>query len=63
MSPRVMASIILGFAFILATAVSVFTDAKRHEVFGATAVYCAVLVIFLGNILQQQQVPPHQLQA
>lgn len=28
---------------------SIFTKAKRQEVFAATAAYCAVLVVFLGN--------------
>ena len=28
---------------------SIFTGARRQEVFTATAAYCAVLVVFLGN--------------
>ena len=28
---------------------SLFTRARRHEVFASTAAYCAVLVVFLGN--------------
>jgi uncharacterized membrane protein len=51
-SARLMASITLMFALAFATAVSVFTSAKRQEVFGATAAYCAVLVVFIGNIQQ-----------
>jgi hypothetical protein len=29
---------------------SFFTRAKRHEVLAAAAGYCAVLVVFLGNV-------------
>ncbi|KAL8816851.1 MAG: hypothetical protein Q9191_008253 [Dirinaria sp. TL-2023a] len=40
---------IIAFTLAFSTAVSVFTRAKRQEVFAATAAYCAVLVVFLGN--------------
>jgi len=36
----------LGFSAVL----SLFTRAKRHEILGASAAYCAVLVVFIGNI-------------
>jgi len=36
----------LAFSAVL----SFFTRAKRHEVLGAAAGYCAVLVVFLGNV-------------
>jgi MFS superfamily sulfate permease-like transporter len=49
-----MASIVLFFSLVFATAVSVFTSARRQEVFAATAAYCAVLVVFIGNIQQRQ---------
>ncbi|KAE9375175.1 hypothetical protein N431DRAFT_436695 [Stipitochalara longipes BDJ] len=52
MSVRLMAAITLLFALLFASAVSVFTSANRQEVFGATAAYCAVLVVFIGNIQQ-----------
>ncbi|KAK7548921.1 hypothetical protein BKA81DRAFT_368412 [Phyllosticta paracitricarpa] len=42
--------VILAFTLIFSAALSVFTKAKRHEVFAATAAYCAVLVVFLGNL-------------
>lgn len=29
---------------------SLFTKAKRHEILASAAAYCAVLVVFLGNI-------------
>jgi hypothetical protein len=38
----------LAFSAIL----SLFTKAKRHEILGAAAAYCAVLVVFLGNVPQ-----------
>ena len=37
------------FTFIFSGSYSVFTKARRQEVFTATAAYCAVLVVFLGN--------------
>lgn len=36
----------LAFSAVLA----LFTRAKRHEILGAAAAYCAVLVVFLGNV-------------
>ena len=43
--------ILVIFAFTLAFAAccSLFTKAQKQEVFAATAAYCAVLIIFLGN--------------
>ena len=43
--------ILTVFLFTLAfsASCSIFTKAKRQEVFTATAAYCAVLVVFLGN--------------
>jgi hypothetical protein len=49
-----MAAITLLFAITFATALSLFTNAKRQEVFGATAAYCAVLVVFISNLQQKQ---------
>ena len=36
----------LAFSAVLAR----FTRARRHEILGAAAAYCAILVIFLGNV-------------
>lgn len=36
----------LAFSSIL----SLFTKARRHEILAAAAAYCAVLVVFLGNV-------------
>jgi thiol:disulfide interchange protein len=42
----------LLFVFTLAfsSTLSLFTKAKRHEILAAAAAYCAVLVVFLGNV-------------
>ncbi|KAL8729573.1 MAG: hypothetical protein Q9166_004653 [cf. Caloplaca sp. 2 TL-2023] len=42
--------LIMIFTLLFSAALSVFTKAKRHEMFAATAAYCAVLVVFLGNL-------------
>ncbi|KAL8807456.1 MAG: hypothetical protein Q9223_001242 [Gallowayella weberi] len=39
------------FTLVFSASCSVFTKARRQEVFTATAAYCAVLVVFLGNTL------------
>jgi hypothetical protein len=54
MSTKIMALVTLAFALAFATAVSLFTSARRQEVFAATAAYCAVLVVFIGNLQQKQ---------
>ncbi|KAL9133448.1 MAG: hypothetical protein Q9175_005373 [Cornicularia normoerica] len=37
------------FTLVFSASCSIFTSAKRQEIFTATAAYCAVLVVFLGN--------------
>lgn len=37
------------FTLVFSASCSIFTKAKRQEIFAATAAYCAVLVVFLGN--------------
>ena len=37
------------FTLLFSASTSIFTQAKRQEVFAATAAYAAVLVVFLGN--------------
>jgi hypothetical protein len=39
MSMRMMATVVLGFVFVFAAALSLFTDARRLDVFIATATY------------------------
>jgi MFS superfamily sulfate permease-like transporter len=58
MSTKMMALVTLIFAFAFATAVSLFTGARRQEVFASTAAYCAVLVVFIGNLQQKQWSAP-----
>ncbi|KAF1978006.1 hypothetical protein BU23DRAFT_654222 [Bimuria novae-zelandiae CBS 107.79] len=41
--------ILFLFTMIFACSMSFYSKAKRHEVLAATAAYCAVIVVFLGN--------------
>ena len=45
--------IIFAFTMIFAGCCAIFTKARRHEVFGAVAAYCAVLVVVLGNSMSK----------
>ena len=38
------------FTMLFSASYAIFTKARRQEVFGATAAYTAVLVVFLGNV-------------
>ena len=42
--------VLLVFTLAFSAVLSLFTRAKRHEILGAAAAYCAVLVVFLGNV-------------
>jgi hypothetical protein len=42
--------ILLVFTLAFAGILWLFTKAKRHEILAAAAGYCAVLVVFLGNV-------------
>jgi len=42
--------LLLIFTLVFSAVLSLFTQAKRHEIFGAAAAYCAVLVVFISNI-------------
>lgn len=48
-SGMILATIMLGFTFSFAMLCQVCTTAKRHEIFAATAAYCAVLVVFISQ--------------
>jgi len=48
----VMIGVLLVFTLVFSGVLSLFTRAKRHEVLAAAAGYCAVLVVFIGNIGQ-----------
>jgi hypothetical protein len=41
---------LLVFTLAFSAVLSLFTKARRHEILGAAAGYCAVLVVFLGNV-------------
>lgn len=42
---------LIVFTFAFSSTLSLFTRARRHEVLAAAAAYCAVLVVFLGNVV------------
>lgn len=41
--------ILVVFTLLFSAAMSVLTKAARHELFAASAAYCAVLVVFITN--------------
>ncbi|RDI83213.1 hypothetical protein Vi05172_g6944 [Venturia inaequalis] len=41
---------LLVFTLAFSAVLSLFTKARRHEILGVAAGYCAVLVVFLGNV-------------
>ncbi|KAL8785187.1 MAG: hypothetical protein Q9213_003534 [Squamulea squamosa] len=43
------------FTLLFSASCSIFTKARRQEVFTATAAYCAVLVVFLGSTLNTER--------
>lgn len=50
---------VAGFTVVFAFAVAMLTNARRAEMFGATAAYAAVLVVFVsGDLGQAQQKVP-----
>ncbi|KAK7936734.1 uncharacterized protein PG986_015172 [Apiospora aurea] len=42
--------VVIVFVLVFSAVLSLFTKAKRHEIFAAAAGYAAVLVVFFGNI-------------
>lgn len=48
--PGLKLTIILLFVAAFTVALSLMTNAKRHEVCAAAAAYAAVLVVFLANL-------------
>ncbi|KAE8443151.1 hypothetical protein EG329_002320 [Mollisiaceae sp. DMI_Dod_QoI] len=48
----IIIGLLLVFTLIFSATLSLFTRAKRHEILAAAAGYCAVLVVFIGNIGQ-----------
>lgn len=41
--------VLMASSLIFAATMSLLTMARRHEVFAATAAYCAVLIVFVGS--------------
>jgi amino acid permease len=41
--------VLVVFTLLFSAAMSFVTKAKRHELFAASAAYCAVLVVFISN--------------
>jgi magnesium-transporting ATPase (P-type) len=42
--------VLMVFTLLFSTAMSLLTKAARHELFAASAAYCAILVVFIGNL-------------
>ena len=49
-SNAICIGILLIFTLLFSACISLFTRARRHEILAAAAGYCAVLVVFLGNV-------------
>jgi hypothetical protein len=41
--------VLMVFTLLFSAAMSLLTKAARHELFAASAAYCAILVVFIGN--------------
>ncbi len=41
--------VLVVFTLLFSTAMAILTKARRHELFAASAAYCAVLVVFITN--------------
>jgi hypothetical protein len=42
-------AVLIIFTLLFSGAMGALTVAKRHEIFAASAAYCAVLVVFISN--------------
>ncbi|KAF2138996.1 uncharacterized protein K452DRAFT_79309 [Aplosporella prunicola CBS 121167] len=47
--------VLVVFTLLFSAAMSLLTKAKRHELFAASAAYCAVLVVFISNFGSNDQ--------
>lgn len=43
--------VLIVFTLLFSAAMSLVTRAARHELFAASAAYCAILVVFIGNLV------------
>ena len=46
------------FSTVFAMVFAISSRARSHEVFGVTAAYAAVLVVFVGNAIQSRFIVP-----
>ena len=44
--------VLVVFTLLFSAAMSMLTKARRHELFAASAAYCAILVVFISNFNQ-----------
>ncbi|TVY68658.1 hypothetical protein LSUE1_G008301 [Lachnellula suecica] len=51
----IIIGVLLVATLVFSGALSLFTRAKRHEILASAAAYCAVLVVFIGNVGQFTQ--------
>lgn len=51
--PKLRLAMISGFTALFALSVALMTNARKSEVFAATAAYAAVLVVFVSGSLGQ----------
>ncbi|RFU26608.1 hypothetical protein B7463_g9724, partial [Scytalidium lignicola] len=49
-SNAICMGILLVATLLFSAALALFTKAKRHELLGAAAAYCALLVVFIANL-------------
>lgn len=53
-TPFEAVGILIVFTLLFGGAMSSLTRATRQELFAASAAYCAVLVVFIGNFVPQE---------
>jgi len=49
--------VLVVFTLLFSAAMSMLTKARRHELFAASAAYCAVLVVFISNFSSSNSSP------
>ncbi|KAF2815129.1 uncharacterized protein BDZ99DRAFT_378427 [Mytilinidion resinicola] len=50
--------VLIVFTLLFSAAMSMLTKAARHELFAASAAYCAILVVFIGNFSGPNNLSP-----
>jgi hypothetical protein len=59
-SPFLAVGILIIFTLLFGGAMSSLTKATRQELFAASAAYCAILVVFIGNFIPQDALLVHE---